>query len=167
MNGWMLLSPWEVWVGRAPSSGGRSGRRWTDPWRTSSWSCSSWWVGRRPPLSGRSVTWHTGQREKSSDALVNETINIYIYIPYIEDITIYVTDPCSYIEDESRDRSESLDVDHGQSIWKVALAGAHKEQPGHNKQKLKQKICTRQNSCRWTSEPQCVFLFVCSTWMRR
>lgn len=39
----------------------------------------------------------------------------------------------SYIEEESRDGRESLNVDHRQGIWEVALAGAHEEQSRCNK----------------------------------
>ena len=51
---------------------------------------------------------------------------------------MHVTDPYSYIEDQSGDRSEPLYVDHGQSVWKVTLTGAHKEQPEHNTHELGQ-----------------------------
>lgn len=56
---------------------------------------------------------------------------------YFLHYTLHVIDPYSYIEDESRDRSESLYVDHGQSVWKVTLTRAHKEQPEHNKHALR------------------------------
>lgn len=39
----------------------------------------------------------------------------------------------SYVEEESRDGREPLNVDHGQGIWKVTLAGAHEEQSRRSK----------------------------------
>lgn len=44
-----------------------------------------------------------------------------------------VVDTISYIEDQSRDRSESLYMDHGQSVRKVTLPGSYEEQPEHKK----------------------------------
>lgn len=35
-----------------------------------------------------------------------------------------------YVEEQSGDGCEPLDVDHGQGVWEVTLAGAHEEQPG-------------------------------------
>lgn len=50
---------------------------------------------------------------------------------------LHVRDQFSYIEDESRDRSVSLYVDHGQCVWKVTLTRAHEEQPGHSIHELR------------------------------
>lgn len=50
---------------------------------------------------------------------------------------LFVMDMVSYIEDQSRNWSESLHMDHGQSIRKVALPGSYKEQPEQKKAALK------------------------------
>lgn len=101
-----------------------------------------------------------------------------------------VIDPISYIEDQSRDRCESLYVDHGQSVWKVTLARAHEEQPEHNKRKLRRITQhTVQSAAFYTGHMKrvndnykistadflavllksvrvCVCVCACSTWMQ-
>lgn len=50
-------------------------------------------------------------------------------------VTVQIRSPAqtshsrAYIEQQSRDGCKTLNVDHGQKVWEMALAGAHKEQP--------------------------------------
>ena len=51
----------------------------------------------------------------------------------------------SYIEEQCRDGSESLHVDHGQSVWQMALPRPHKEQPGQMSIKQQLEECIDRN----------------------
>lgn len=42
----------------------------------------------------------------------------------------------SYIEKECRDGSKSLNVDHGEGIWKVTFTRAHEEQSKCSRRKI-------------------------------
>lgn len=78
---------------------------------------------------------------KSADTIKVSTFHhtaLYVYFLYFLN-HINVTELDSYIEDESRHRSESVYVDHGQSVWKVTLTRTHEEQPGHSIQGLTPK----------------------------